>query len=532
MLSKYAYATMHAAAAATMWPATIVTGVLGSRDLSNTAARDVLQILHIVFFHASVAHAAALASGAVAHACTRYNIIFLYRVYLRRLLATLLNVTVSLPYWFAFFRPRMCDSDSVCATLADVYYCYLVVLAATGVLQTTALILSVYTYVTRRYANWDRMHALEALFSFHPALVEGDSCRDVPRFCKFWTRQTSADIVARLPQRSAEVMDAITRDLDTDRDGVVSLREFVRFAMAHGVSDADQIDQIWDILSLTSDSSSITRIGVERALYDLCFYRRRLALLLLTDCNVIKWAMRYLSALLYSGTAVIALTILGYDSFGAGIDLFKVWLLIVTYAINNMAPSITFVMTMIRHRPFNLGDVLMMDGAQVGLDIDRTGGNFFQVAKITPRFTSLQGCIPLQVPNALLINRSVRNVSTAPLNDSVSIKLPLTTSNDLPARVRAAIEGYAALHPYDIDPGSLAHNQVWGELGVDHKTLECYWTYSPVVHDGSYAKRMMFRVRNAILDRIWREVREDALVISSASGGAFNQQVSHKHKIE
>lgn len=530
MLSAHAHIAMHALTAAALWPCTIVTGVYGSRA-SDQIVRDVLQSVHIVAFNLTVFQSCAVASLYLSRVMTHSNVTFLYRSYVQGLLAVVMSMSVSMAYWFAAFHPHICESEGVCDVLSGVYYSYLVFLGAAGLLQCIALLLFAYTYITYRYKNWDRMQELESLFEFHPALSDGESCRDVPKFINHWTRLTSSDIIGKLRDRSAEVMDAITQDLDTDRDGVVSMREFVKFAASHNLVDPVKVERLWQILSAPS-LTAITRAGVESALYDLSFYRQRLALLLLTDSKVVRWAMMYLSALFFSCSGVIAMTILGYDTFGSGLDLFKVYLAIVTYSITKMSSSISFIDTMIRSRPFNLGDILLLDASQTGVDTRGVGSNFFQVTGITPRYTTVSGCFPVQLPNSVVTSRSIRNVSNSPMNDAIFIDVPLCTSDDLLARVNRALFEYALQHPYEIECKSLARNLVWGRVCNKHKTLEAYWTYSQIVQDCSYAKAMMFKVRNAVVQTIWKEVREDLLVGMSAQGGAFNAQAAGKFKLE
>lgn len=533
-VSNRAVVVMHVATAFTLWPAAIVTGVLASQlDDPEHAVLDALRTVHAVLIHVSFAHTSIIIGAGGAYLLTRNNAGFLYRRYVRRLFASLLNVTASLAYWYAAFLPRLCDDGSgLCSVLNDVYNSYLVFAVATVVLQCIALLLFGYTYISKRYMSWERMQEIEHMFRFHPSLVEGEPCTDVQRFCRYWMQRPSKDVIAELPARSVSVMRAITRDLDENHNGVVSMQEFVRFAAINDIIEVDEVEQMWNILSAPS-YETITLTGIENALYDISFHRRRLAMLLLTDSKVIKWAMRFLEGVTYSGCAVVAFDLWGYTAFGPGIDLLKVYLVILTYTLDKLSNSIRFIVTMIVNRPFNIGDVLILDPSQSGTELGSVGSKFFQVARISPGITVLSGSFPMQVANHILTSRAVRNVSTVPMNDCVCIEVPLCTSDDFIDRVHAVLKDYALKHPYHIDARSLRHDgHVWARVTHASKQLECHWTYAPIIHDRSFANSMMFQVRNAILTAVWQEIREDALVAASAGGGAFNTDTGPKFKVE
>lgn len=538
-LSLTMKSVMHVATAAVLLPTAIATGVLAVKATANNwnqVTIDALSAVHIVYINLAFAHASILFCTWAARLLTWRSAAFLYRRYVRNIGACMLHLAASLVYWFAAFRPHICASEfptngPMCATVTDIYNSHILFVVATAVMQCFALLLSGYTYITHRHHNWERMYALEDLFGFHPSLVDGETCRDVPRFCRHWAGKASEDIIEEIPGRASRILRAMVADMDVAANGSINLAEFSAFAESNGMTDADSIAAAWKILS-DPRTALIGERGIQHALYDLSFCRRRLALLLLTDTRVMAWAMRYVSIVVYGACAVVALNLWGYDSFSPGVDLFKTYLLIVTYVLNANAASIRFLVTMVIHRPYNIGDILRLDTDQVA-GAGSTGGvgkDLYQVTKITLGYTSLQGSGLLQIPNPLLVlSKPVRNLSTRKMNDSVQLRFQLSTSDSIVDVVKAAIMDHARDSPYEIDPAS-APRCTWSDVTSEYKELQCHWTYAPDICDTSMAARVMFNVRNAVIHRIWRRLKEDAFVMMSSSGGAFNTLTVDKYK--
>lgn len=240
---------MHVATAAVLLPVSIVTGVLAVRATErswNQVSTDALSTVHIVFINLAFAHTSILCSIWVARTLTRRSAAFLYRCYVRGVGACLLHLAASIAYWFAAFRPRLCaasfpSNDAMCATVTDVYASHIVFVVATALMQCSALLLSAYTYIMHRHHNWERMYALEHLFGFHPTLVDGETCRDVPRFCNYWINKKSSTIVEELPDRASSVLKAMVNDMDVTDNGSIDLTEFSAFAECHGMTESESI---------------------------------------------------------------------------------------------------------------------------------------------------------------------------------------------------------------------------------------------------------------------------------------------------
>lgn len=539
--SRPELAALHGAAAAALWTFAIVTGVVGaaaSQGRIDSVSPGIIRSLNLVSVHLAFLHAAALLAIGLAHAATRSSALFLCRRYVRRFLASVIHGGAAIAYYYGAFRPLLCASgapggDGACGTLEEVWAAHMVFVAGCAALQGTAIFLFGYNYLKRRSITWVEMNELERIYGFHPSLVHGVSCSDVRAFCKHWIDKSPNEIVEELPQRTDAVMRALTRDLDATRNGAVCFEELAAFAAAHGLARIEDVLALWHALA-DPRTGAVGRDGVRQALYDVAFARKRLAMLLLTDAVVVSWAIMFLNGIVYGACGVVALQLLGYDSFGVGIDMLKVYIMVVTYALNNSANNLKFLLTMIVHRPFNIGDVLMLDAGQIaGAGSNAgVGGSLFGIAELSLSHATLLGSCRLQVPNTLLtVGCPVRNVSRGPMNDCVRLMLPLSTDAATAEVVAAAITEHARAKPYDLDPDAPVHC-VWGAVEPGAKTLEVYWTYAPNVQDTQTAQRLMFGTRNAVLAAIWRTLRRDATVAASAYGGAFNAQVAARVKLD
>lgn len=521
--SKFAMGILHCAVAAVLWPIAIVTTVTAwSQREDNNTSSDVFRACSLVSVTASMVHASALLS----HAFTIRPIFYMYRKYAHRALTGAIAAACTAAFWFAWFDRVLCQGDSgMCKSLAGVFASYMLFMVAMMVLQVCALVLFAYTYATQRYHNWKRIWELEDLLGFHESLVIGESCQDVQRFCEYWIRISPDEIIKSISSGANTIMSAMVNDMDLDNSRSISMNEFVAFSAKHNRHDTHKTQEVWRMLS-DPDEDSINANAIQRALYDLAFYRRRLAHLLLTDMLVVDWAMSFIQGICYSACVIVSLSIYGYDAFGNGLDLLKVYLGLLTYVLSSMGPTINFVVTMVVHRPFNIGDVLMLSSTQSSTGAG-VGSSLFRVDRMSLGYTSLVGTHALQIQNRTLIsNCPIVNMSRIPMNDTMVITVPSTTCASFVDRVHAAILKYASVYPCEIDK-HVRIKVVWNELMPNSKRLEVRWTYLPTIHDHSHAKSMMYNARNMVHHAIWRELREDSLALGSAQGGAFNAALQY-----
>jgi hypothetical protein len=534
---------MHIAISSASLAAAVATGVAGFEEDDDGSGGSAALVCHFAFANIFLAHCSMLAAYWITDLSTKRSLLHLYRRFVALLIGTGCATTLCLAHWYAVLAPgRVLYAASAASDLDSMLWTYLVFLGTTGALQCVALGFVWHIYALKRGADIAQCAELERLFG--PVLLadeagaeaaDGDvSCRDVPRFCRYWTSSSSSNEQLResVTDRSGCIFAGVSAVGDLDGDGTVSRDEFDRAFAGVLMGGPSDLDRVWGALSL--NGPRLTREGVEAALYRLVFERRRLAFLLVTDKQVVKWVMRYIAGVAYGACGVVAMTLLGgYDSFGSGVDLFKVYLVIATYALGSMSDSVGFLASMIVHRPFNLGDVLLLDGAQVNGAASpynaNIGADIYQVSRITPSFASMTGgTFPLQVPNRDIVSRPVRNLSTAPMNDSVRIQIPSTADcRQVEELVAGALKEYAQLNPCVMDARGLDHerNMVWGEITTNSRFLQVNWSLIPPAYDPGFTRQLMVSARNHITRLIWNSLRASSLVSLAAIGGAFNDRV-------
>lgn len=531
--SSHATSSLHMALSSASIAAAVATGIAGFESASGGTAA---LVAHFAFANVFLAHGSMLAACWITNAATRGSLLHLYRRFVALLIGSGFATALCLAHWYAVLAPgRVLHSESAASALDSMLWTYLVFLGTTGALQCVALGFVWYIYALKRGTDMAKCAELERLFG--PILIPdgGVSCRDVPRFCRYWTcaNASSEQLRESVGDRSRCIFASVSAVSDADGDGTVTREEFDRAFAGALLGGATDIDRVWSMLSM--NGPRLTQEGVEAALYRLVFERRRLAFLLVTDKQVVKWAMRYFAGVAYGACGVVAMTLLGgYDSFGSGVDLFKVYLVIATYALSSMSDSVSFLASMIVHRPFNLGDVLLLDSAQVNGAASppsaNVGADIYQVSMITPSFTSMSGgTFPLQVPNRDIVSRPVRNLSTAPVNDSVRVEIAATADcQQVEQLVTKALREYAWLNPWVMDArgvDSSECNMVWGEIKTNSRFLQVNWSLIPPAYDPTFTRRLMVSARNHITRLIWNRLRMSSLMSLAAMGGAFNDKV-------
>ena len=502
--------------AAVLWPLSVATSVVAWNHRESV----VMHTLSLASTNAAILHASSLVAMSAVVSRPEF---YVCRKYAGRALMGFLAAGGSLAFWFAWFAPAFCSDASGCGALTATFWTYILYVSAGTVMQAVALSLFAYTHLMHRIDNWTQMLDLERRFGFHESLVIGESSANMQRFCTYWINRSSSEIIESLPGLAHAIMCAMVEDMDVNQDRRVSKAEFMAFSSRH-CSRHHLPDLVWHTLC-DDEENAISAESIQHALYDLAFYRRRLAHLVRTDMLVVDWAMCFLDGICYSACGILATSLWGYSALGGGLDLLKVYLGLLTYVLSSMGPTISFVLSMVLHRPYNLGDVLRLSPEQSLVGASSVGSSLFQVAKISLFYTSLVGTHPIQIQNRSLVNaRPIINMSRSPMNDTLFITVPITTNASFVNRVHEAIVKHAYASTYGINK-RVTLKVVWNELAPTSKRLEVRWTYLPVVHDHVHAKLMMYHARNVIHQAIWKELREDALVLGAAQGGAFNSSV-------
>ena len=244
-------------------------------------------------------------------------------------------------------------------------------------------------------------------------------------------------------------------------------------------------------------------------LYEIAFRRKRFAHQVLTDRMCINWVIWDLGLLLYPFGALIIAKLWGYtDVFGEGFDMFKTYLLSASFIAAQLRERVMFMATMTIRRPYDVGDVLLIDNLP------------FRINTFTPGHTYLEGNTARTVNNSVMMKDQIVNLSRAHVADGVRLSLPITASNDCAQKVRVALDEYAATKPDVIDAGSVRVGWVGIEENV--KVLGCYWRYSFEIHDVKRYNNTRTFLANYVIASLGRDVSLAGLGFVAAQGGAFN----------
>lgn len=490
---------VHGAVCAVMWPFAITCLVVRS-------SRGPMCSVTFAVLHATLGHAAwLLGVGSAMAVGRRLDFLCMYERCIARLTAAVTFVTASCALQASASDQLVCAPHRV--TLARVHLSGVLLVGAFAVLQAIQLAMCIANFMVRRRAAWQLMAKTERALSFHPVLRDAleAHCRDVRSFTDYWMARGEVDVMAAAEAKATEVYGALVQDVDTSRDSTISRAELTDFARAHNV-----VDDVEDIWTLLSDGRVISRTRLGQALCNEAMARRRFAHQVVTDDVVIGWVARYMSFVLYSGSAVLIASIWGYEAFGVGIDLLKLYIVALTYLATHARAHIAFVLLMLVHRPFNIGDVLML------------GGQTYRVAAVSPGHTALEGATAVSLGNSILTAQPVHNLSKARVTDRMSLGLPLNF-DDCVADAVAALCEYARAHPMEIDEEGVRCG--WSTVDAASKVLECNWRYHAPIRDRARHNLMRTRIMNHLMGRLNAQVVAKSLVINAAQGGAFNDRI-------
>lgn len=245
--------------------------------------------------------------------------------------------------------------------------------------------------------------------------------------------------------------------------------------------------EIYSLLTCQSEYENISLESIQDALYGLFFLRKEFSNAIFTDLFVIKSIFHYISIVLYPAGAIAITRVFGYqNSFGDGIDLFKTYMIAMSFLAANQIRLLHFFGIMINNRPFNIGDVILIND------------NHFTVKKFDLTHTHLHGPFYSVVPNDSLINSKVANLTKKNVSDSLIVTFPHSANIDSQV-YRDYFNEYIALHPRDI-----ARNTVrcgWIENSSSEKVLQCNWEYKFKIFSRSRLLDTKIRISNFILQK-------------------------------
>lgn len=407
-------------------------------------------------------------------------------------------------------------------TVARIFKVHTVVVGLFAVIQLLSIASFVGCFVVARRALWADIVELEDSITFHEEVKEQfETMRTLQQsqhykpssFVRHWMEKTDEDILRDSPIKAAKVFGLLSANLDINSDGIISHTEFQAFAETHNVFD--QGGKVWYMLTNYSHDPAvppapgITEKRLQEVIYNLDFLRRRFCLTLYTDYIVNQWATLYLSVPAYGMAALLLANVFEYSSaFGTGFDLFKVYIAVITFLFSLMADNIKFVWMMIYIRPYNVGDILLVNTVS------------YKVTDISPGYTYCLGPTSMVIRNSTsLFSNPMLNLSRSFVTDAALLSIPPYADVSI-ADVRALLVAHAnSSHEIDADRIQC------GWEGIDssvNKVMKVSWRYKVVINDRYRYNRMRLAVTNLIVTSLADSIGIRFMRCQVAQGGGLN----------
>lgn len=274
--------------------------------------------------------------------------------------------------------------------------------------------------------------------------------------------------------------------------------------------------QIFNSYKYTPEIETLSHLTIKRFLYDLHFQKKRFVNYLITNEILFKTAKLYAYTFLIPAGFIAVTRIFGYqNAFGEGVDLFKTYMLLTGFLINNMKSKIDTLTGMLVHRPFNIGDMLLVED------------DIYRVKDLSMSKIWLQGSTCLFMPADSLLSNNIVNMSGKDMTESLDFHIPNTLEEDARFFLREIFLAYHKTYPYDIIYDEKNQDLRIGYFSNDSssKIMKCHWKYQFALLDRSHYKKISTRIRNFLIENYQHKISKTVLYKAMIEGGGLNNQV-------
>jgi hypothetical protein len=446
---------------------------------------------------------------------TRYDFLYLFALQFNYLWMSIVFFSTSFVYqYLVFYKFIIDDDDELQIVIGKIFKSFAIIIGCYILIQTSSIVLYIYIFISCRLTTWNEIRLYENTITVDHQLKDGFDalCNDsidkfnTREFMTYWMNKTEDAILQGLVQKADQIYSLLANHLDTNHDGKITRDEFQRFAVYHNIINAQPL---WQLLS---EDDYIYAVRIKELLYKLSFARRRFAFQIYTDYLLIQWVTMYCASILVAGALVFITEIIGYKgAFSIGIDLFKLYIMMVTYMMTFLSSKLQFISLMIGNRPFNIGDLLLYEGQP------------FIVTRIDPDYIALKGSTSMTISTLVMLSKPIMNMTYSPVIDSVTLTLPHTFS-DCYMKIQDLLERYA-VSSTELDNKSIRCG--WVGIDTSGKLLNCSWTYSVNIHDRKRYLWMKTRVLNHIIINLGDELAQKTFALKAAQGGAYNDKIEY-----
>lgn len=262
--------------------------------------------------------------------------------------------------------------------------------------------------------------------------------------------------------------------------------------------------------------------GIADVLYDLFFVRKEVIHSIYTDHYVITFLARMLGIIIYPAAFIAVSRIFGYENaFGTGVDLFKVYMLSVSYIMTSFKDDAIFLVTMLALRPFNIGDILLL------------GNQTYKVRRLSLTHFFLDGPHHLSVPNSRFSSNATINLSKQGNTDSLRVAFPPNVDTTKVTRERffRILAEYQSAHPRDVSRASIRCG--WADApDGSSKIMQCNWRYKFRVFERGRLNWARANIRDFIISSVEEDLSDAFMKTHVAGGGGFNDWPKTRGKRE
>jgi len=425
------------------------------------------------------------------------NFVYLFETHIKMLLVTPLSIGLAYVYKYSVYHLFHCGKDDMFCriqpyyhgTFQRVFLSVLVFAIVSFVLHAVQIAVFGYLFYTKHAQTWHSISRKEntllltdimrSVFDAHHVLQK---TFDVRHFLRIWSNRTDDDILSELESKANIVFWDVCSYLDDEEHTYLTQDEFSVFTAKLSIIEKECV---WEMLTANHTHDHICQESLEDVLYDLNFQKKLLAFEIKTDIKSLNYMMLYLSFFLYPICGIISTKIFGYtNAFGQGIDLFKSYVAIMSFVFTKVGHNLKFVIAMLFKRPYKIGDVLSIQD------------EIFEVKDFDTFHTLLYGSTALLIPNSVLIQDKIINLTKSNMTDTFDITFPLHSTKDDIDMYRI-MEDYMCINRRDILEGSVAC--CWIQIDVYGKQMRCTWKYKFSILDRKRLQDVRCRVKNWIV---------------------------------
>jgi hypothetical protein len=408
------------------------------------------------------------------------------------------------------------------------------------IVQLLIMFTNVLLYIKRRIVFWHDMQQLEQILTIHSALMslinepfDPDSKNE---FSKYWVDHKQSDFITTVSANIPHVISDMTSDIDGSRDGKISRAEFNAYierlnADRHrfNVCCTDSFrlpiispgvaESAWKLLS---NNGFVNETSILHMMSKVAQARRRFSYMLLTDNRVTIWQVQILVPIVFGMAGVLIAQLWGYSAFSTNLDLFKLYIIIISWAVKVFERRLLFVAFMSTNRPYNIGDVLIIHGG-VHKEIGAVS-----VKSITMGYTLLVGTKSTWMPNDVLVGSSsyFSNLTSSPcVVDSTDVEMSHVIEDEVCTDILDALSLEAEKDmQLGVNPDKKTMRTEWTRVNLNEKVLRVFFEYNQVINDvGVYVTRWT-RIRN-LIDRVVNDrIAIQSIISTIGAGGAFNNR--------